>query len=100
MAPSKEKVPCPLCGKEYGLSGIGRHKKSCQEKQDIAAREKQFHAEFVPEPQKSRFYMLQMGNYIINVGLGSLPAPRFSAPWERGTHAGPSLVDSTSGHAC
>ena len=100
MAPGKEKVSCPYCGKFYMPSGIGYHKKSCKRNVESAAKEEQFRAKFLAEPKKSGPYMLSIGIYMIDVGLGSLPAPKFTAPWERDTHAGPSLVDSTSEHAC
>ena len=100
MAPGKAKVACPYYGKFYVPSGLGHHKKTCKRDVESAAQEEQFRAKFLAEPKKSELYMLFMGIYIINVGLGSLPVPRFTAPWERDTHAGPSLVDSTSEHAC
>lgn len=79
-------------------AGLGNHKKSCKKKLEAAARESQFLADLHAEPQCT-FYTLDTDGHLITVDLGSIPAPRFIAPWEMGARPGGSSVDDMLGGA-
>ena len=74
--------------------GIGSHKKSCKKKRDAAAEEDQFVTGYLARTQRG-FCTLVAGVCVITVGSGSAPAPRFVAPWQRGTVATQSSADDT-----
>ena len=95
MPSGGEKVKCPHCSKEFKPLGLGIHQKSCKKKHENAAQEEQFRAELRTRPQKSGFRTLQVGIHLITAILGSLPAPKFAAPWETDTRTHQSLVDDS-----
>ena len=79
-------------------AGLGNHKKACKKRHEDKAQELQFLAGITAQAQ-SASCMLETAVRVITISLGSLPAPRFIAPWERDTHAGQLPADDTPGSA-
>lgn len=67
-------------------SGVGNHKKACKKRLDATLQQDQFVADLLAEPQRT-FHVPAVGARPIDVRLGSLPAPRFIAPWQMDSHA-------------
>ena len=93
MASNEETVQCSQCGKILKHSGIGNHRRACKAKIESAAQDARLRAKLLAAPQKRELYVLKMSIHVIAVGPGSLPAPRFTSPWEKATHTGGSPVD-------
>lgn len=83
-------------------SGIGNHKRFCKKEAESALQDTQLRKKLLTAPQKRESYVLEVSICMIAVGSGSLPAPKFTSPWERTTHASGSLVDDADvrGYDC
>lgn len=92
MAPSEQKVKCPYCRRLFKPTGVGNHKRACKKKLDAAAQESQFISDLLAEPQRA-FYMPTTSICVIIIRSGSLPVPRFSAPWQKDARVGQSSMD-------
>jgi len=94
MAPDERRVKCPHCGGQFKPTGIGSHKKSCKKKHDTAAQEDQFVTDLLARTQRT-LCVPAMGSFLFTGRLGTTPAPRFTAPWQRDTLAARSLADDS-----
>ncbi|KAF9648125.1 hypothetical protein BDM02DRAFT_2358747 [Thelephora ganbajun] len=99
MVLGKEKVKCPHCDNLFMPSGIGSHRKACKKKLDAAAQERLFLASLLAKSQRA-FYTSAMGVRLITVGSGSLPVPKFVAPWEKVAYAGQSSTKDSNPRKC